>query len=155
MTEIIEKVAKEQGIDPKLLLAICTVESSLNPFAIRYEPAWSYYYFVNEHASRLGITQTTERVLQACSYGLAQIMGSVARSYGYSENLTKMFSGPEIPLRYSAMHLKNFITKYGSEVDAISAYNQGSPRKTPGGLYQNQRYVDKVSQELTKLRALI
>ena len=155
MNELIEKVAKENGVDPKLLLAICTVESSLNPFAIRYEPSYKYLFFPREIASKLGITETTERVMQSCSIGLGQIMVAVMREYGYHDHIVKAMSNPEIPLMYSAIHLKKYLEKYGDEQSAISSYNQGSDRKTPGGQFQNFIYVDKVSSKLRELRAIL
>lgn len=151
---LIKKVAADVGIDENLLIAICTVESSLNPLAIRFEPAWKYFYFPRETASALGLSNETETVLQSCSYGLNQIMGSVAREIGFRGNLTSFFQNPELPLKHGAIHLKQFLQKYGNENDAISSYNQGSNRKTDGGMYQNQHYVDKVHAELIKLRKL-
>lgn len=154
MTDLIERAAKEVSLDPVLLRAICTIESSMSPLAIRYEPAWRYLYHAKEFASNLGISAETETVLQSCSYGLPQIMGSVMRERGFSESLTMCFVDPYIPLKYAARHLRDYLIKYGTEPEAISAYNQGNARKTPGGLFQNQRYVDSVSQVLRKLRAV-
>lgn len=153
MRALIEQIATEEKLDPLLFVAICTVESSLNPLAARFEPAWRYLYHPREIASQLVISVETETAFQSMSFGLPQIMGSVMRERGYTDHLSKCFVDPALPLRYAARHLRGFLVKYGgNESDAISAYNQGSNRKTAGGLYQNQRYVDKVSAVLRKLR---
>lgn len=154
LIDLVRSTATAEKIDADLFLAICTVESSLDPLAVRFEPAWRYHYHPREFASRLNISPETETNLQACSYGLAQVMGSVMRERGYSENLVKCFLDPSIPLVYAARHLRGFLIRYGTEPEAISAYNQGNARKTPGGLFQNQRYVDKVSQALRALRSV-
>lgn len=152
---LIKDVAEAEGLDEKLLLAICTVESSLNPYAVRYEPAYKYTVSPREWASKMRLSVETEECLQKFSYGLAQIMGGVMREHGFSGNLQTCLLNPKIPLTYSAKHLKNYLRRYGSEVEAIASYNAGSPRKTPGGLFVNQTYVDKVDRELRKLRTLV
>jgi len=153
---LIHVAALGQKIDPVFYQAICTVESSLNPLAMRYEPAWNYLYFPREHASRLAITADTETQLQKFSYGLCQIMGSVAREHGFVDSLGMLIAKPELTLRYGAKHLAKFSWKYGgNESDIAAAYNAGSVRKTNGGLYVNQQYVDKVDQELRRLRTMI
>jgi soluble lytic murein transglycosylase-like protein len=152
---LIHYVAHEHKIDPIFYQAICTVESSLDPFAIRYERAWNYLYFPREHASRLNITDETETQMQRFSYGLPQIMGSVAREHGYQGPLGKLFADPGLALKYGAMHLRKFQWKYGTEAEVAAAYNAGAARKTAGGLFRNQQYVDKVDRELRKLRPLV
>jgi soluble lytic murein transglycosylase-like protein len=152
---LIKEVALAEQIDEALLRAICTVESSLNPYAVRYEPAYKYTVSPRDWASKMHLSAETEECLQKFSYGLAQIMGGVMREYGFSGNLQTCLLNPKVPLTYSAKHLKNYLRRYGSEVEAIAAYNAGSPRKTPGGLFVNQTYVDKVDRELRKLRTLV
>jgi len=150
----IRGIATVNGIKPDLFEAICTVESSLNPFAIRFEPAYKYFYFVRENASRLNITVETETMLQASSYGLCQMMGAGIRELGFAGNLTECFGDYKIVLKFGALHLKKLLVRYNDEADVISAYNAGTAIKTMGGMYQNQQYVDKVHAALTKLRAM-
>jgi hypothetical protein len=152
---LIHVVANENGVDPILFEAICRVESSLDPLAMRYEPKWNYLYFPREHASRLRITEETETQLQKFSYGLCQIMGSVAREHGFTGALVSLAADPALCLKFGAIHLKKFLWKYQTEAEAIAAYNAGSARRTPGGMFVNQQYVDKVDKVLRKLRPLI
>lgn len=147
----IDQAALEQKVDLNLLIAICTVESGLEPLAMRYEPGWRYFCQVTDFAEKNNITPDTERVLQASSFGLGQVMGAVMREHGYTGPLQRALSDPLLAVRYSAKHLKKFLEKY-TEEEAISAYNQGSPRRTPGGMFENQRYVDKVCFILRGLR---
>lgn len=157
---IIVHRSKENGIDPDLLRAICTIESSLEPLAMRFEPNYRWLWFPRETASRMtkqipGYSADTEMALQRFSYGLPQIMGAVCRELGYDGPLQLLPLEPVIVLDLACKHLKKFMEKYPSEPDWISAWNQGNAGKTPGGLYKNQSYVDKVCLELRKLRALI
>lgn len=97
----------------------------------------------------------TETALQRFSYGLPQLMGAVLREYGYAGSLHLLPTMPGVVLDYACQHLRRYMQKHPNEVDWISSWNQGSPAKTPGGLYRNQVYVDKVSAELRRLRALV
>lgn len=160
IVSLIREVASEVGIDGDLLVAICTVESSLEPLAIRFEPAFRWTFEPRAWASKIGAeipgySVETETMLQSCSYGLAQIMGSVMREAGFKGTLQTVIVEPRVPLTYGARHLKKYLQKYGEEEKAVAAYNAGSVRLTPGKNYVNQRYVDKVYSELRKIRRLI
>lgn len=130
---------------PKNLLpAIIMKESSWNENVMRFEPHYSYLYDVKGFARRIGASEETEKVLQMSSFGLCQIMGAVAREYNYQGWLTDLLK-PELNIKYGARHLKAYLAKYPAGItDAISSYNQGSPRKDQKGKYTNQDYVDSV-----------
>ena len=145
--------ALAQAVDPDLVAAIVTVESSWRPEASRYEPNWKYLFFVKEWSEKTGVAYEEELAHQTMSLGLMQIMGSVARELGYDKRLCQLFE-PRWNLRFGVMKLKTLLNKYPSETDVISSYNQGSPRKTAGGHYQNQAYVDAVSNVLRDARKL-
>ena len=152
--------ANANGIDPALLQAICTIESSLIPEAMRYEPNYRWLWFTRDVASRVsvkipGYSVDTETALQKFSFGLPQIMGAVCRELGFDGLLQDLPKSPVIVLDLACKHLKKFMTKYPNETDWISAWNQGNAGKTSGGFYNNQIYVDKVSAELRRLRALV
>jgi soluble lytic murein transglycosylase-like protein len=151
---LIRSAAIHEGIDANLFEAICTVESSLDPKALRYEPHYRWTTQPREWASKMRLSVETETMLQSCSYGLCQIMGSIMREQGFNGDLQTLLVQPEKILTAGAKHLKKFLTRYGNEEAAIAAYNAGSARKTQGGLFENQRYVDKVYAVLRNLRAL-
>jgi soluble lytic murein transglycosylase-like protein len=126
-----------------LLRAVAKVESSENPWAIRYEPEWRYLLRPELYAQKLRITPETETQMQKCSFGLIQIMGSVARELGYQDLLTHLLD-PAMNLSYGAMKLARVIKKYPYINDAIAAYNAGTPSIVQGK-YRNQVYVDRVN----------
>lgn len=148
---LIDGIAQVKGVDPVLAKAIAMVETGGDPWLVRYEPAWSYFHFYHEWASRLGISSQTEQVLQAMSWGAMQVMGSVARELGFTGVLTQL-TLPANGVLYGVLKLKSLLVRYGNEDDAIASYNAGSPRKTPGGLYVNETYVDRVHGYLRQLR---
>jgi len=154
ISEIIE-AANKHGLDPLLIQAIVSVESAGNPWVCRYEPLFRYLYFPREHADRLNQSVETETNQQMTSWGLMQLMGAVARELGFTEPLAKL-SDLQTGLEWSCKKLKTLKERWGEdEIRMIASWNAGSPRKTPGGLYVNQTYVDKVWRKLTELRAQI
>lgn len=146
----IHNAAKAQGIDPLLFEAICRIESSLDPYAVRFEKDYLYLFEVRENAARYRLSIETEGALQKFSYGLAQIMGAVCREYGYKSSLVHLATDWQSSLKYSAKHLAKFLKKYPLTSDAIASYNAGSPRRK-NGFYVNQSYVDKVLAAYEKL----
>lgn len=145
-------IAKDLGLDADLVSAMITVESSGNPWVTRYEPGWSYFYRIEKFSELLRITQISERVLQATSFGPLQVMGSVARELGFQGYLTEL-TIPEIAIKYGCLKFKQCLTRYPEIWDAVSAYNQGSPRKE-GVKYLNQEHVDKVAKRYALLKSM-
>lgn len=150
---LIHEVAEANQIDGDLFEAICGVESSFSHTAVRYEAGYRWLWYPREYASRQKITEATEETLQKISYGLCQVMGAVCREFGYQGPLI-LLTDPELSLVYGAKLLRRLYLKYGerNESDIIAAYNAGSVRKTPGGMYENQAYVNKVTQALRVIR---
>lgn len=131
------------GQDPKLAAALVTIESAWNPWAIRYEPLFSWVSSAEKWASVQGWSEATERTAQKTSWGLMQVMGGTARSIGYRDHLTKLLL-PEIGLEWGLRYLATKTSRYAKVEDAISAYNSGSARKDADGQYENAGYVAKV-----------
>jgi hypothetical protein len=146
--DIVHRFAKQQDVPVMVALAICEVESGGDSMAIRYEPGWKYQYNMEHFAKLCNTTVETERVLQACSFGLMQVMGTVARELGHTGSLVQLLD-PFVGAKYGCMKLaKLFETHKSSLDDVIASYNAGSPIKRPSGEYVNQYYVDKVKSIL-------
>ncbi len=145
--EILDRVARELGLDPDLVRAIVLIESSGDPWAVRYEPAF-YYRYVRGKIPGISIT---EEVARATSWGLMQVMGQVARERGFQGKFLSALCDPETGLRFGALHLKRFLDRHGDVEKAVAAYNAGSPRMA-NGRFVNQAYVDKVMREYRRLK---
>lgn len=147
---MIQSAAAAYKLPWELVHAICETESTLHPDATRYEP--NYRWLVGNPVTM----SPTEREGQMTSWGLMQVMGAVAREYGF-EGPFEDLKRPAVSLFYGCLHLRRFKAKYGGWPDAISAYNQGSPRRKGGtfGPYMNQQYVDKVLRAWNNLEIAI
>lgn len=153
--DLIIKAAQEFRLDANLIRAIVKIESSFNTWANRFEPGCTYAVNISDYAHKLLISYETEENNQHSSWGLMQILGCVSRELNFTDHLT-MLCSPEIGLFYGCKQLRRLSDRKDcpQEIDVISSYNQGSPLKTPGGLYRNSGYTDKVSGELMSLRKL-
>jgi hypothetical protein len=147
----VKEISTGMGLDVNLALAISFVESSLDTTKVRYEPKWEYLVNPDKYAGQLGITLETEVQLQKMSFGPLQIMGSNARSLGFNGTLVLLVQ-PQLGVLYGCRFLKTIVAKYPTRSDAISAYNAGHPTKAADGTYQNQNYVDKVTNRLNYLK---
>src|SRR5208282_5595831 len=85
-------VAANHKLDPALVCAVADQESSWNPYAIRYEPA-----FRSRYVAPLGLPPT-EEVARSVSWGLMQVMGQVAREHGFSGKFLTALCEPEAGL---------------------------------------------------------
>ena len=150
LTTLIKAAASRRSLPWELVYAICQVESSLNPTAIRHEPRYRWLVGDNETMS------PAERQDQMTSWGLMQVMGAVARELGHTGPLSDLLD-PPTGLFYGCLHLRRFRAKYDIWPDVIAAYNAGSPRRVAGqiGPYVNQSYVDKVLAAWNNLEVAI
>jgi len=97
-----------------ILIAICTVESGLNPQAY------------NKYDGK------------SPSYGLCQVKYDTAKWMGYKGDKRGLFN-PDTNSLYAAKYLKYQLNRYqGNLVKAVSAYNRGNANRA------NVRYVRKV-----------
>lgn len=153
--DLITKAAENFRLDANLIRAIIKIESNFNTWANRFEPGCTYAVNISDYSHKLLISYETEENNQHSSWGLMQILGCVSRELDFTDNLT-MLCQPDIGIFYGCKQLRRIADRKDCpfETDIISSYNQGSPLRTPGGLYRNQGYVDKVCGELMNLRKL-
>lgn len=131
-------------IDPLLMRAFAEIESSWNPAAIRYEPAYTYLVPFDS------LDPVTETFTQKLSYGYFQLMGANARGLSFKGTLFNLLD-PAINIHYACLFMRRKFSKYDAVQDRIASYNAGSPRKTISGQFVNQGYVDKVMKAYKRL----
>ena len=160
-----DTIAKKHGLDPALVCALCEVESSWIPWAVRYEPKYRWLYNLQGGISvDVGLyepEEATEAVQQKISWGLLQIMGAVARERGFRGWLTELCD-PTVNLEWGCKHLRWMelnADSYGIELCAdvstvptrlcglpqslAAAWNGGKARIVDGK-YVNEDYVKRV-----------
>jgi len=150
-------VANRHALPVHLVAAICAKESSFIPQAWRPEPIYRYLWNVktNERFRKLSPAEIASETPppdfanvsgpraqewwgQQSSWGLAQVMGAVAREYGFRGVFFPELCEPETGLEYACRFLASLLSRYSVE-DAISAYNAGHPT-----LENEQTYVQPI-----------
>lgn len=149
---VLNETCHAYSVDPDLVRAICQVESGGVSWRARYEPAWNYFYLPASYAAKLGITTETERIMQATSWGMGQVMGAVARELGFFDHLTKL-ALPETGIVYCIKKISELHRRYEMPNDLISAYNAGTVHHDAAGVYKNQKYVEKVLNALHAIKS--
>ena len=134
LKELLKAEVPAYGLPWEAVYAFVMTESSGNEYAMRHEPQYKWL-FGHTHSP-------TERMGQMTSWGLMQVMGAVAREYGFSGHFPALCD-PKIGLQYGMKHLKKYYNKHQNWPDTIAAYNAGHPKRIDGK-YENQAYVDKV-----------
>lgn len=122
MIAVIAAAAQAASVPPALLLAICTVESNLNPLAVNVHDGGS------------------------ASYGLCQIKTETAEWLGKDGSPEELLD-PETNASIAALYLSKNLKRYReNESCAIAAYNAGTCRFNNKGLIRNRKYVNKVEK---------
>ena len=104
----IREVAEELSLNPNIIAAIIITESTGKTCAMRFEPGWRWFTpteHMMAYAEKLGCSVQTEENGQATSWGLMQVMGTVAREHGFRGWFSELCQ-PETGIRYGANHLR-------------------------------------------------
>ena len=131
-----ENVGNRRGIDPKILKAVATVESSLDPSAINpLDPSFGVMQILCKSPTPEG----------RCLNNLYV--------QGWPSSQNKLLNDVEHNIDIGAQILKWNIDTYGFE-RGIAVYNSWGARNDPeSGPFRNQKYVDKVLREFNSLNS--
>lgn len=137
MISLAIEAASNHGLDPALVCCVCHHESDgWNTWATRYESVFYNVYVMplGKALRTYGKTASlaTERIDRAKSFGLMQVMGQVAREYGFAGEYLTELCEPLIGLEFGCRKLKKcFSLAKGSTEDALLRYNGGGDKDYP------------------------
>lgn len=146
LRELATEICWKYQVNHTWIHAIISQESHWDPFAIRYEPSYSYLYSPEKYKMN---SLSTEIQMQKTSWGLGQIMGAVAREQGFASYLSQLVI-PDLNLNHICMTIVK-LRKISPSWDDICAMYNGGPgaiKKDSFGKYKNQAYVDSVKKFL-------
>jgi soluble lytic murein transglycosylase-like protein len=129
---IIQEMSRKYNIEPAWIKATIKQESNWDVNASRFEA----------HKGD-------------ASWGLMQLLLVTARGVlGNNELTTTQLINPRVNIEAGTKFLAQLWSRFGNMRDAIAAYNAGSPRLNERGKYVNQDYVDKVTKNYDRYKAL-
>lgn len=118
---LVRKWAAKYGLDALIVCAVIEQESSWNPWAIRFEPAFETRYI---HPA-LPTAPTTLELTKAISFGLMQIMGEVAIEKGFQGRFLTELCDPDTGIDFGCRKLQECFAKHSTPEAALLAYNGG------------------------------
>lgn len=129
--------AVTHGLDPALVCAVVEQESSWDPHAIRYEPA-----FRSRYVAPLGLP-STEEVARSISWGLMQVMGQLAREHGFTGRFLSALTDPATALEIGCTVLTAKLNAAKGDISrALALWNGGA----------NPHYAQEVLAKAEKYR---
>ena len=135
---LVKQTADRHQLYPELVCAVVDEESSWNPWALRYEPA-----FRSRYVAPLGLPPT-EEVSRATSWGLMQVMGQVAREVGFTGKFLSELCDPATGVEIGCVVLAHKIAAAeGNVAKALLLWNGGA----------NPNYPDEVLTRAAKYHA--
>lgn len=145
VADAIERGAAAAGVDVVLFASLCYQESTGRMWAWNPEPRYPYVWNVRTWAPFRKLTAAElissippadfaalsgdadqEWWGQKASWGVAQVMGAVAREQGFRGPFLTELCDPMVGALFGARHLYKYLKRWG-DVDGVSAYNWGSP----------------------------
>ena len=116
--------AREHEIDPSLVCAVIEQESSWNPWAMRYEPAFFAKYVASLYTNNK--VSASEAYARGFSWGLMQVMGQVARENGFADRFLSGLCDPALGIEYGCRVLRRkFDLAKNDTVQGLLAWNGG------------------------------
>jgi soluble lytic murein transglycosylase-like protein len=125
------KWATVHGLDPALVAAVATHESSWNVWAVRYEPGF-FSRYIQPLLNNGTVKTLTDATMRSTSFGLMQIMGQTAREKGFTGSFLTQLCDPDVGMDYGCRKLAKCTTDHPNDVrGALLAYNGGSDPQYP------------------------
>jgi soluble lytic murein transglycosylase-like protein len=126
-------------LNPNLILAIIHQESKGELFAVRYEYGFYQKYVEKKTKKNIGgyvppegrCTFITEKLLRACSIGVMQCMGQVAREQGFAGDSLLELTNPEIAIPIGVKTFRHFLDTKGDVESALLRWNGGGDTSYP------------------------
>src|ERR1051326_3342737 len=125
LVSLARKAAAANSLDPSLVCAIAEQESSWNPWAMRYEPAFFAKYVAPLYTTNK--ISASEAYARGFSWGLMQVMGQVARESGFDAPFLSALCDPEQALALGCKVLrKKFDAAANDPTRALLSWNGGA-----------------------------
>lgn len=124
VVDLARETAARHGLDGDLVCAVIEQETGWNTYAIRYERSFQSRY-VNPLPVSMELSPT-ETIARSISWGLMQVMGQVAREFGYNGDFPALcvpLTGVEIGCRVLAHKMD---LAHGNVGKALALWNGGA-----------------------------
>jgi soluble lytic murein transglycosylase-like protein len=141
--ELARRIAAKHGLEPALVCAVIEQESAWNPWAVRYEPGFLSRYVAPMYTA--GKLSATEAYTRSMSWGLMQVMGQVAREFGFAGKSLAELCNPAIGVEFGCLILAARLARAHEDVSAalLSWNGGGTPNYAAEVLARTRNYSAK------------
>ncbi len=122
---LVGKYAIRYQLDPGLVAAVCEQESGWSQWAMRYEPAF-FARYIKPMVDSGKVATPTEAIARATSWGLCQVMGQVAREFGFTGRFLSELCDWDTGLDMGCKVLKHKLDAASSVEGGLLLYNGGA-----------------------------
>jgi soluble lytic murein transglycosylase-like protein len=130
LVALARKAAAAQKLDAPLVCAVIEQESSWNPWAMRYEPAFFAKYVAPLYTSNK--ISASEAYARGFSWGLLQVMGQVAREMGFDAPFLSALCDPGHGLAVGCKLLRKKLDAMAGDLTrGLLAWNGGGNPQYP------------------------
>ena len=144
--EFVRSIAAAHGLEPALVCAVIEQESSWNPWAVRYEPGFLSRYVAPLYTA--GKLSATEAYTRAMSWGLMQVMGQVAREFGFAADSLPQLCDPATGVELGCRILAKRMARARGDVPAaLLAWNGGANPDYPSEVLARTRNYSSKSEK--------
>jgi len=136
--ELARRMAAAHGLAPALVCAVIEQESAWNPWAVRYEPGFLSRYVAPLYTA--GKLSATEAYTRSMSWGLMQVMGQVAREFGFAGTSLPELCDPATGIEFGCLILAARLARARDDVSAaLLAWNGGANPNYPAEVLSRTR----------------
>ncbi|SRR6266550_4559824 len=125
--QLARAIAAQHGLPQEIVCGMIERESTDSEWAVRYEPGFLARYVMPQYnEGKLDITETYTRSM---SWGVMQVMGQVAREFGFTGKYLSELCDPAVGIEYGCRKLHKCLeTANGDMGVALDRYNgSGNP----------------------------
>ena len=138
IVHLARRIALAHSLDPQLVCGVIEQESAWNCWAVRYEAGFLARYVAPLYTA--GKLSATEAYTRAMSWGLMQVMGQVAREFGFQEASLAELCDPAIGVEYGCKILAARLARAkGDAPAALLAWNGGANTNYPAEVMARMR----------------
>jgi soluble lytic murein transglycosylase-like protein len=125
MIQLARAIAARYNLPPEVVCGQIERESNWIPWSIRYEAGFMSRYVAPLYAA--GHVTPSEAYARSFSWGLMQVLGQVAREFGFVGEYLSELCDPPTGVEYGCKKLAKCFETHGGDMNkALESYNGGN-----------------------------
>lgn len=125
LISLAREISGKHGVPPEVVCGLIERESTGSRWAVRFEPGFLKQYVLPQYGD--GKLDATETYTRAMSFGPMQILGQVAREFGFEGKYLTQLCDPLVGIEFGCRKLAACLKKANGDINrALESWNGGS-----------------------------